>query len=82
MMITLQIKELNKGLNAVNSACEEVRYLQYLKLNNLRSPFAFIFLRHFLLIACLSDTYFAKAKRDYENYSLPGEHIEPRNCQG
>jgi len=27
-MITLQIAELNKGLNAVNSACEEVRYFQ------------------------------------------------------
>lgn len=28
MMITLQITELNKGLNVVNSACKEVRYLQ------------------------------------------------------
>jgi len=76
MMITLQITKLTKGLNAVNSACEEVRFLC--------SPFAFLFLGPLidLLISCSSDTYFTKAKRYYGKYSVPGEHIEPRNWEG
>ena len=82
MMISVQIKEFKKSLNAVNSACDEVRCLQELNSNILFSPYIFLFLRLFLLIACSSGSYFTKAKRDYEKDSLSWEHIEPRNCEG